>query len=201
MQIRIDIIDKNCYMHIREKITKFTGAKMKKFSFATATILVALSASMVLGAGGQKKEKKGIVWLNFPQAIAKAKKENKMIVVDFYTDWCTWCKVMDEKTYGANEIIDFARKKLIMAKVNAESKDKVKFKENEYTYEQLAQAFGVTGYPSTIFLGPNGEFLTSVSGYIPPDHFLPILEFLEGKHYQKMKFEEYLKKRKAGAKS
>lgn len=141
-------------------------------------------------------ESKEIKWLGFKEALEKGKTENKMIVVDFYTDWCSWCKVMDKKTYGNSEIIDFASKKLVLAKVNAESNEKTIFKGKEYTYRQLSAGFGITGYPATVFLSPDGEFITDVSGYVPAEKFMPILEFLEGKHYQSMKYEEYLAKRK-----
>lgn len=142
-----------------------------------------------------KEEKGQIEWLSFDAALAKAKSEKKMMVVDFYTDWCSWCKVMDEKTYGNKEVIDFARKKLVMAKVNAESNTQATFMGKTMTYRELAMGFGVRGYPATVFLGPGGEFITNVGGYITPDKFMPILEFLEGKHYQTMKFEEFVAKR------
>lgn len=152
-------------------------------------------------ASDDGKEKKEISWQEFSAAVKQGEKENKLIVVDFYTDWCKWCKVMDEKTYGDRQVIDFARKKLVMSKVNAESNVKVKFKGTEWTYRQLSAAFGVNSFPSTIFLTPKGELVTKIPGYIPPDRFLPILEFLEGKHYEKMEFAEFLKKRGGGADS
>ncbi|MDZ7305330.1 MAG: thioredoxin fold domain-containing protein, partial [candidate division KSB1 bacterium] len=124
-----------------------------------------------------------------------AKKEKKMMVVDFYTDWCGWCKVMDRETYGNANVIKFAKEKLVLVKVNAESNEKTNFRNRTYTYRQLAAAFGVTGYPATAFLDANGEVLTLVPGYIPPDKFLPILEYLEGGHHKNMKFDEFLAKR------
>ncbi len=39
-----------------------------------------------------------VAYFNKPwkEVLAKAKAENKYIVVDCYTDWCGWCKVMDK---------------------------------------------------------------------------------------------------------
>jgi thioredoxin-related protein len=140
---------------------------------------------------------KEIKWHGFAEALKKGKAENKMIVVDFYTDWCSWCKVMDKKTYGNSEVIEFATRKLVMSKVNAESNEKTTYKGKEYTYRQLTAGFGITGYPATIFLSPEGEYITDISGYITADKFLPMLEFLEGKHYETMKYEEFVAKKKA----
>ena len=139
------------------------------------------------------EDKDGIKWHTFEQALALGKKENKMIVVDFYTDWCTWCKTMDKETYGNPEVIRFAKEKLVFAKVNAESSEKVTYKGMQFTYSQLARAFKVKGYPATLFMLPNGDALDLVPGYIPPETFLPIMNFLEGGHYKNTSFEKFMK--------
>jgi thioredoxin-related protein len=143
-----------------------------------------------------KLKKSQITWLSFEKGLAASKKEKKLMVVDFYTDWCGWCKVMDKETYGHASIIKFAREKLVLVKVNAESDEKTRFRDREYTYRELARAFGVTGYPATAFIDSNGEVLTLVPGYIPAEQFLPVLEYLEGGYHKNMKFEEFLEKRK-----
>ena len=54
--------------------------------------------------------------------------------------------------------------------------------------------FGVEGFPSTIFLDSEGELITSVSGFIPADRFTLILKYLEGNWYEKMKFDDFVKR-------
>jgi len=152
-----------------------------------------LAGALTPRSEGPKKNE--VTWLSFEQGLAASKKEKKMMVVDFYTDWCGWCKVMDQKTYGDTSVVKFAKAKLVLVKVNAESNEKTRFRDQDYTYRELAAAFGVNGYPATAFIDANGEVLTLVSGYIPADKFLPVLEFLDGGHHKMMKFEEYLAKR------
>jgi thioredoxin-related protein len=166
-----------------------------------ALMLAGLISAAPLRSDDSKAKKNQLTWLNFGQGLSAAKKEKKMMVVDFYTDWCGWCKVMDRETYEHPTIIQFAREKLVLVKVNAESNEKTHFRDREYTYRELAMAFGVKGYPSTAFIDADGEVITLVPGYVPADKFLPLLEFLEGGHYKNMKFEEYLTKReKQGSK-
>jgi len=148
-----------------------------------------------LRADDPKPKKEEVSWLSFEQGLAAAKKEKKMTVVDFYTTWCGWCKVMDKDTYGHASIIKYAKEKLVLVKVNAESEEKTRFRDQEYTYRELAAAFGVDSYPATAFIGANGEVLTLVPGYIPADKFLPVLEYLNDGHHKTMKFEEFLAKR------
>lgn len=40
-------------------------------------------------------------------AFKKAKAENKIIIVDVYTDWCSWCTRLDETTYIDKEVVAF----------------------------------------------------------------------------------------------
>lgn len=159
-------------------------------------LIALLVAGMVFSLNAGDKNKKEIQWLDFEEAVAAAKKHKRVLVVDFYTDWCGWCKVMDKKTYGDPQIIEYAHKNLIMSKVNAESPKMTTFKETKLNYRQLAQGFQIRGYPATIFIDENGEFMTAVSGYLSAKDFMPILKFLAEGHYKAMKYEEYLAKRK-----
>jgi thioredoxin-related protein len=169
----------------------------KKNSVLTIILLLTffLSGLTPRRADDPKAKKNAVTWLSFAQGLASSQKEKKMLVVDFYTTWCGWCKVMDKETYGNENVIKFAKEKLVLVKVNAESNDKTRFRDKEYTYRELALAFGVNGYPATAFIDANGEVLTVVSGYIPADKFIPVLEYLADGHHKNMKFEEYLAKR------
>ena len=45
-------------------------------------------------------------WYSWNEGYKKAKKENKIILLDTYTEWCGWCKVMDKDTYTVKEVKD-----------------------------------------------------------------------------------------------
>ena len=49
-----------------------------------------------------------VKWMNFNEGYTLAKKKNKVMLVDVYTEWCGWCKRMDKDTYAkpniANEL-------------------------------------------------------------------------------------------------
>jgi len=172
-----------------------TSSRRSRARTGLTLSLLTLTASLLVA--DEKNKKDGIAWLEFEKAVATAKKERRLLVVDFYTDWCGWCKVMDRDTYANAEVVKYAKTRLVMAKVNAESGALTRYKDRSLTYQQLALAFGVRGYPATVFISPEGEFLTLVSGFIAPDQFLPILEFLAEGHYKSMKYEEFLNQRKS----
>ncbi len=132
-------------------------------------------------------------WKTFDQGMDLAKQEKKLLVIDFYTDWCHWCKVMDKDTYGDASVQAYVKDRAIMAKINAETDEKFRFKDGRYSGRELAMMFGVRGFPTTAFLTAEGELITAISGFIPADRFALILKYLAEDWYQKMKFDEFQK--------
>jgi thioredoxin-related protein len=135
-------------------------------------------------------------WIGFNEGLAKGKAENKNIIVDFYTDWCHWCKVMDEKTFSEKHIAEKLKSRFVTVRINAEDeKQSAVYQGKTFNNVQLTQAFEVTGYPSLAFLEPDGAVITVIPGYVPPETFVHILEYIDQKLYEKkMPFDEFLKK-------
>lgn len=177
----------------------------KNFKFILALIFVSTFLFGLMNMDGivasDKEKKSRLKWHTFDQGMEAAKKEKKMLVIDFYTDWCHWCKVMDEETYGNEEVVEFAGKNTIMAKIDAETNEKFKFRDAQYSGRELSMMLGVRGFPATVFFDHNGELITSVSGFIPAENFLMILKFLSGNWYEKMKFDEFVKKQQEKSKN
>ena len=140
-----------------------------------------------------ESEAKGdkIEWLSFDVATEKAVKEDKHVIVDIYTTWCGWCKVMDRQTYGNPEVAAYLRDNFVLAKVNGEASGKIHWQGKEITEKQLARAFGVTGYPATYFLKPNAELLGGVSGYIEHSDFMIYARYVHTRWYEKGKISDY----------
>jgi thioredoxin-related protein len=173
---------------------------MKKFKTATAFLILlslfVFTFQVARLTGNERPDKnkgRGIAWATFDQGMELAKKEKKVLVVDFYTDWCSWCKVMDKETYENSEVVDYARKNLVMAKINAETTDRFNYRGTLYAGRELTMMFGVRGFPATVFFTDSGELITVLSGYIPADRFYIIAKYLAEGWYEKMKFEDFEK--------
>lgn len=134
-----------------------------------------------------------VKWTSFDNGLSASKTQNKKIVMDVYTDWCGWCKKMDASTYKDPEVARYIKDNFVAIKLNAESPSKVKFMGENYTEQQLAQGFGVTGFPSTIFFDEKQQPITVVPGYLDNKQFLSILKFINDGAYKKQSFEEYMK--------
>src|SRR6185312_16043801 len=69
--------------------------------------------------------KEKIEWLSMSEAQEKFAKEKRPILVDLYTDWCGWCKVMDKKTYTNAKVIAYLQQHLYPVKLNAETRETI----------------------------------------------------------------------------
>jgi thioredoxin-related protein len=135
-------------------------------------------------------------WLKFNQGLVQAEQQNKVVLIDFYTSWCHWCKVMDEKTFRNGEIAALLQKRFVTVRVNAEdANEKVTYKGQGFSNVELTRAFNVTGFPSLAFLDSKGEPITVIPGYVPPEEFIHILNYIDkGCYKQQMPFDEFKKK-------
>ncbi len=94
-----------------------------------------------------------------------AKEKNLPIMIDVYTDWCTWCKELDEKTYKNKEVVKLS-KKFVSLKINPETSEEG---------AKLAQQYSVQGFPTILFINADGFVLENVSGYVEGTNFLPFM--------------------------
>jgi thioredoxin:protein disulfide reductase len=91
----------------------------------------------------------------------------KMVMLDFYADWCTSCKEMEKLTFSDNKIkAALANTVLLQADVTANNDDD----------QALLKRFGLFGPPGIIFFDKTGaEIKTRVIGYKNVDDFAKIL--------------------------
>jgi len=136
-------------------------------------------------------EKGRLRWMSFNDGLAEAAKTNRKVLIDVYTDWCGWCKKMDANTYADNRVSEYLLRKYVLVKLNAESPQKLTYQGTNYTERELAAAFGINGYPATLFLKSNGEAITSYPGYADAAMFRNVISFIAEDHYLNKKFDEY----------
>jgi thiol:disulfide interchange protein len=102
-----------------------------------AILLVALFFTAQYAAAQINFEKGSVA-----EVLAKAKAENKLVMVDVMTDWCKWCIELDNKVYAKPEISDFANANQVNYKIDAEKGEGIEF----------AKKYKRQGFPSILFL-------------------------------------------------
>ena len=91
------------------------------------------------------------------EALDLAAKENKYIMVDAYTDWCGWCKVMDKETFTDAGVGAVVNENFIPVKINFE----------EGIGIDLGMKLRVNSYPTILFFNPAGQLVHIQHGYTP----------------------------------
>lgn len=119
-------------------------------------------------------------WLtDFETAKAKARAENKMLLMDFTgSDWCPPCILLRKQVFSKPEFADYAAKNLVLLEVDF-PRFKKQSDEEKAGDEKLARQFGIEGFPTIVVLDPSGKVLGQL-GYMPggPTAFIAALEKL-----------------------
>jgi len=142
-----------------------------------------------------------IKWYTIEEAFAMTKNEPRKIMIDVYTDWCGWCKVMDSKTFNNQVIADYLNKNFYPVKLNAEQKADISLDGKVYKYipsgskgyHQLAYELlnGNLGYPSVVFLDEKTNMIQPLQGYKEAKPFDAIIKFIGGDIYKTTSWEDF----------
>ncbi len=133
---------------------------------------------------------------SFEEILKLAQKDKKKVVIQVYADWCSWCKKMEKETFPNSEVQKELQRNFYLYRLNGESSETIEYDGRKWTKAEFTKAFGIRGFPSTIFLNFNSKPITVLPGYVDAKAFASILKFIGDDLYTKMTFEEYMKSAK-----
>jgi thiol:disulfide interchange protein DsbD len=110
----------------------------------------------------------GVAWKPYSAGLlSEAKKSKKPVIIDFYADWCSPRRALEEITFHNKEVVKQAEQDFIMIKVDLTRKGKP-------AYEQLLKEYGVKWVPTVVFLDRQGNERSDLRlvDFIPADQFL-----------------------------
>lgn len=103
--------------------------------------------------------------LSLDQAVEQAKKENKLVFVDFYTDWCGPCRVMSRDVFPQKNVGDYFNARFVSIKLNAEKEGKAD-----------AATYDVKAYPTFLVLDTDKRVQLDIKGSMSAEVFLSKIE-------------------------
>lgn len=118
------------------------------------TCLAAFSLNLaVLSAPAYAAELSG--WTtNLEEAMAKAKREKKHVLVEFTgSDWCPPCIKMRKEVFSKKEFVDAAAKNYVLVEIDSPQKDQKVAEKNAPTIEK----YNIEGFPTIILLDSDGK--------------------------------------------
>jgi len=161
-------------------------------------ILIAATA-LTANAQTNNQQKPAVKWYTMEEAQALNAKAPRKIFVDLYTDWCGWCKVLDNNTFSNPEIIHYLNTYFYPVKFNGEGKEPTVFNGQTFNFNaqhkchDLAIAImqGKMSYPSMALINEKLQLFTVLQGYLPPEDLQPILVFFAQNYFEKMNWQEF----------
>ena len=93
-------------------------------------------------------------YTDFNEALAAGKATNRLVLVDFYTSWCHWCKVLRAEVFPKDEFKAMS-KYYVFCEIDAEAET------------ALAARYNVNAYPTSVFVDGDGNLVHKLVGYEP----------------------------------
>lgn len=151
----------------------------------------------------------GINWVSLEEVEKLMDKEPRKVIVDVYTEWCGPCKMMNNTTFKDPKVVEYVNKNYYAIKFNAEGKETIRFKGNEYRNDgydpnrgsgrnsthdltkAIAPVNGRIAYPTIVYMDEEFKILAPVQGMWKADQFNQILRFFGEDVYLSQTWEEY----------
>lgn len=154
-------------MIVLEEVSPLLGLKITpNRSLGTVDVNFTGAAQSDAAAPGEKTARPAAApaygggWLtSYSDAVAQSKSSGKPILMDFTgSDWCGWCKKLKAEVFETSEFKQWASSNVVLLELDfprRTSQSPAVKKQNE----ELAQKFGVRGYPTIIFATHAGKVL------------------------------------------
>jgi thioredoxin-related protein len=136
-------------------------------------------------------EKSSFEWLPIDQAIAKAQSEKKMVMLAFHAENCPYCRKMELEVYSKPEIQQLISLYFVPAKLDMEHPLTFMYKGVVMTTDRLASIFKVEGTPTLTFLNDEGDLVAYQPGFIQPELFKKLMEYVGTGVYATMSFSDF----------
>ena len=124
---------------------------------------------------------------SFEQLQQLVEKNPRPILLYFYTDWCQYCKMLQQTTFKNKKVIEKLNKNYYVVFFNAETKTTITYNQKQYkfvptgiktgSHELVNFYFGKRQeiYPTIIFLNTNFNEIIFLQSYISANDFLEII--------------------------
>ena len=151
---------------------------IKRNTIMAAAVL--LICSLTLPA--QAAEQTGAIdWTKYEAALLKAKEQDKKSFIYFYTEWCSYCKKVEDVLFKDTDVVEYLNENFVSTSVNVKGG----------ASKSIAKDYGVSGFPTFWFLEEDNSKLNSLPGYIEKDKFLQVLKYISTDSYKTMGFAEF----------
>lgn len=141
---------------------------------------------------GQIMQTRSVEWSAFDAAMSRSEASGKKVLVDIYAPWCGWCTRLQNEVYTDQDVLDYLDVHFEITRLNIDAAtDTVNFRGHDIVMPELAYHLGAQGTPTTVFLKPDGEYITRLPGFLDAGGFLEVLEYIGSDAFVDQSFAEF----------
>jgi len=129
-------------------------------------IVAMIIATLLIGTSVMQGP--GVHWKQYSsELLSEAKNQNKPVIIDFYADWCSPCRELEDITFHDRDVVRQAELNFIMIKIDLTRRGQQK-------QEQLLKNYRVKGVPTVVFLDRQGIERRDLRlvDFMPADQFM-----------------------------
>lgn len=163
---------------------------MKRIRTIFFYVIFVMCIPMCTLAQTETLDKQEIHWLTVEQANEQMSIQPKKVYVDIYTAWCSWCKVMEKKTFRNPEVIAYMNEHYYCIRLDAENTKPIRHMGKTYEAQGKQQALAVEWmrgqmtYPTSVFMDEQFANPQPVPGYLEVSMMETIAKYIaENKHH------------------
>lgn len=117
------------------------------------------------GAATSEPSASDMAWQDWsPAVFERARREQRLVLLDVGAVWCHWCHVMDETTYRDAQVVALLGAHFVAVRVDQDARPDLSNRYEDY------------GWPATVIFDASGRELVKFRGYVPPRRMVTLLQ-------------------------